>query len=52
MNVLIELRTELRSFGLIPEAQPYNSGWHWDLRHEYPAGRFKPRSTDLLVIGR
>lgn len=49
MNALIELRTELRSFGLIPESQPFNSGWQWDLRHEYPAGRFK-RAYDQAAV--
>ncbi|WP_461418321.1 hypothetical protein [Gordonia sp. GN26] len=33
-NALADLRTHLRSFGLIPAPAGYNSGWHWNYRHD------------------
>ena len=38
---LCTLRTNLRSFGLIPGGDGYTAGWHWNWRRELPLGAMK-----------
>ncbi|MBM7279301.1 hypothetical protein JTZ10_16245 [Gordonia rubripertincta] len=40
-NALADLRTHLRSFGLIAAPAGYNTGWHWNYRHETEVGAAK-----------
>uniref|UniRef100_UPI003D8D4570 hypothetical protein n=1 Tax=Gordonia sp. B7-2 TaxID=3420932 RepID=UPI003D8D4570 len=36
-----ELRSTLRSYGIIPGGDGYSSGWSWNFRKEFTAGAFK-----------
>lgn len=49
LNGLTQLRTTLRSFGLIAEPTGSDAGWHWNMRHEYPQGEFK-RASDRRAV--